>query len=292
MNPQLEADYALCARITRAEGSNFSLGFDELPPSLQRAIHAAYAFCRFADDFADEERTEGPSSLELLRRWQEELDAVYEGRPTHPIGRALADAIGRFPIPRSAFATLIDGCREDLHFRPPADEKALRAYCDQVATPMGTICLAVFGGHSEDAHLRARHLAHALQLTNILRDVREDAARGRRYLPDAWFEQAGSLPPERLPSMLRGRDQSVWLSVLRRGISLARKDYAAARGLENQVDVSARGTVRLMAGIYRLVLDRIDEDPLRVLRERVAPTLQEKVTLRCRLASRPSEAGT
>lgn len=267
----LEAAYAECARITRQHGPNFSVGFDVLPDDKRRAVQASYAFCRLADDAVDEgDVREDPAAL--LALWREELECVYEGRARHPVGIALADAVQRYPISRRSFEDLIRGCEQDLDFVRPANLAALEDYCDLVATPIGEMSLAIFGGDRARLAPLARHLAHAFQWTNILRDVREDHERGRVYLPGDWLAAADVA----VEDMLRPERSSALETVLRRGIQLTRAHYECARPLADRVDPDARATVRLMTGVYREILERIAADPARVLHERVGLADDEK----------------
>ena len=274
MNAELVAAYELCAHITRERGANFSVGFDVLPPAKRRAVQASYAFCRLVDDFADEPPL-GGDPLRLLAHWRDELAAVYRGRPSHPVARALADTVRCFPVPRRAFADLIRGCEHDLHFDPPADVSAVRRYCDLVATPIGEISVAIFGAVAPYTRIGARHLAHALQWTNIVRDVAEDAARGRVYLPERWWRDEGIAVQELHVAAAR----PAVLRVIERGVALARAHYEQAADLPERLAPDARPAVRLMASVYGRVLDRIAADPGRVLCERVELSAGEKLAL-------------
>lgn len=269
----LTAAYAECARITRSRGANFSVGFEELPEAKRTAVQASYAFCRLADDLADEPLLRA-DPRRLLAEWRAELAAVYRGRARHPVGVALTDTVRRYPIARRCFDDLIRGCEQDLRFRAPQHLAALRRYCDLVATPIGEISLSIFGGTRARLRPLARHLAHALQWTNVLRDVREDAERGRVYLPADWCSQEGIdgdvLSPDTRAALFR---------VIGRGVLVARDHYDAARELADGVDPDARSTVRLMVGVYREILDRIAADPARVLDERVGLSDDEKLAL-------------
>src|SRR5579872_1054390 len=177
----LEADYARCAEITRASSSNFYYAFMLLPAERRRALHAVYAFCRFIDDIADDESSSDARSL--LTRWREEVDRVYGGVPTRAISRALADSARHFNIPREHFEEIIAGVEMDLTRKRYAGFKELRLYCYRVASAVGLICIEIFGYTNPAARVYAERLGIAFQLTNILRDVKEDAARNRIYLP-------------------------------------------------------------------------------------------------------------
>jgi phytoene synthase len=284
---RLEQAHELCADITRRNGPNFSVGFELLPGDKKSAVHACYAFCRLVDDLVDQSQ---PGSVtESLAEWKRELDRVYCGEPRHDVGLALADAARRFPIPRDAFTRLIRGCEEDLHFRAPADLKALRGYCDLVATPIGDMSLAIFGTVIPRAQQMGRDLSHALQLTNILRDVREDAKRGRVYLPANWLAGTGVEPS----SLDQETPAPGFTRLMQRAIALARTHYRAARELPDLVETDSRSAVLLMSSVYEEILERIADDPTAVLRERVGLSPEEKIGLVRRLApdDLASEAG-
>lgn len=274
----LEQAQARCAEITRQKGPNFSVGFEVLPADKLTAVHACYAFCRLVDDLVDEC---GPApDADPLGAWRQELELVYEGAPRHEVGVALADAVLRYPIPQVSFERLIQGCEEDLQFVQPADLAALERYCDLVAAPIGEMSLAIFGAQDPQADTMGRALAHALQWTNILRDVREDAQRGRIYLPATWMQSCG-LDPRHLD---RNVPTAAFLELMRRGIATAQRHFARARSLPEFVSADSRTAVRLMAGVYAAILERIAEDPGRVLRERVGLRRGEKSALVRRLS--------
>jgi phytoene synthase len=176
-----EADYLRCAEITRRSSSNFYYAFMLLPFERRRALYAVYAFCRFIDDIADTDGVSNPA--EMLTQWREELDKVFKGSPSRAISRALSDSVRRFNIPRQHFEDVIDGVEMDLTRRryPSFDELSL--YCRRVASAVGLICIEILGYRNPSARRYAERLGIALQLTNIIRDVGEDAARGRIYLP-------------------------------------------------------------------------------------------------------------
>ncbi len=174
----LDADYERCAQVTRRSRSSFYYAFILLPPERRRALHAVYAFCRFIDDIADDESIREPALL--LKRWREELDRVYAGAPTRALSRALADSARRFNIPRELFEEIINGVDMDLSHKRYQSWEELRPYCYRVASALGLICIEIFGYRNPSAKLYAENLGLALQLTNILRDVR----RGRRARPD------------------------------------------------------------------------------------------------------------
>ena len=185
----LDADYERCAQVTRRSRSSFYYAFILLPPERRRALHAVYAFCRFIDDIADDESIREPALL--LKRWREELDRVYAGAPTRALSRALADSARRFNIPRELFEEIINGVEMDLSRKRYQSWEELRPYCYRVASALGLICIEIFGYRNPSAKTYAENLGLALQLTNILRDIDEDAAIGRLYLPREGLLHAG-----------------------------------------------------------------------------------------------------
>ena len=176
-----DGDYARCAEITRRASSNFYYAFILLPRERRRALHSVYAFCRFVDDIADDDGVDNAPAM--LTRWREELDKVFAGTPSRAISRALSENVRRFNIPRRYFEEVIDGVEMDLTQRRYNSFTDLCLYCRRVASAVGLICIEIFGYRNQSAQLYAERLGIAFQLTNIIRDVSEDAARDRIYLP-------------------------------------------------------------------------------------------------------------
>lgn len=170
-----------CAEVTRRSGSSFAAAFWLLDRPQRRAIHAVYAFCRLADDIADDPALRGDRTL-LLARWRAELDAAYDGVPEHLVGVALADAVRRYALPRELFAELLCGVESDLRGESMESFEDLRRYCFRVASTVGLIVVRVLGADRPRALAYAEDMGIAVQLTNVLRDVGEDARGGRIYL--------------------------------------------------------------------------------------------------------------
>ncbi len=139
----LREAYSHCEDVTRQSSSNFYYAFRLLSPPRRSALYAVYAFCRFVDDIADDEGRSDP--VELLGRWREEVARVYDGVPTHPISRALADTVRRFPLQQSNFLDLIEGVEMDLSQKRYATFEQLYEYCYRVASTVGLLCIEVFG---------------------------------------------------------------------------------------------------------------------------------------------------
>ncbi len=177
----LDGDYGRCAQITRRASSNFYYAFMLLPRERRLALYSVYAFCRFVDDIADDDGVNDPAAM--LGRWRAELDKVFAGTPSRAISRALSENVRRFNIPRRYFEEVIDGVEMDLTQRRYQSFADLSLYCRRVASAVGLICIEIFGYRNQSARVYAEQLGIAFQLTNIIRDVGEDAARGRIYLP-------------------------------------------------------------------------------------------------------------
>lgn len=274
MAETLARAYDYCRRLTRRRGTNFALGFAHLPPPKRRAIYAAYAFCRFADDLSDERGVRQPAAL--LRRWREELDRCYGGRATHPITRALQDALRRYPIPREVFEGMIRGCEADLRRSRYATFDDVLAYCDLVATTIGRICLAVFGHRRHPSARRwARDFAIALQLTNILRDVGDDLDRGRIYLPQADLRRFGCTEA----MLISRRATPPFLALMDFECRRAWRYFRGADRLIPHLEPDARLGASLMRDVYQAVLTKVQANPSVVLHRRYVVTARERRVL-------------
>ncbi len=266
--------YRYCERLTKRRGTNFALGFAHLPPSKRRAIYAAYAFCRFADDLSDEHGVRQPAVW--LRRWRDELEHCYRRETTHPITRALQDALRRYPIPREVFEGMIRGCEADLRRVRYGTFDELLGYCDLVATTIGRICLAVFG-HRPHPRVRrwSREFATALQLTNILRDVGDDLDRGRIYLPQEDLRRFGCTE-----TMLRARRATpAFLALMDFECRRAWRYFRGADRLIPRLSPDARLGASLMRDVYQAVLAKVHANPATVLRRRYVISARERRAL-------------
>ena len=275
--------YDFCRRIAHKHGANFSVGFRFLPRVKRRAVYAAYAFCRWADDIADEGVAEGGRREADLDAWQSEVDACYAGKPSHPITIALADALKHFAIPKSAFVALIDGCRQDMVKRRYETFDELLHYCELVAASISDISLAIFGYRSPAAIEHGRNLSTALQLTNVTRDIGDDLARDRVYVPQEELRRFGLADRD-----LFNRVQSdAMRQFIDFQIDRAESYFRAAEPLLDELAFDARFPVLLMGGVYATVLARLRRDPLRVLRERLSLSPVEKIAVVLRRLAHP-----
>lgn len=190
MNVPLPESYRIADRVARTEARNFYYSFTLLPPAAKAAMCAVYAFMRYADDLSDDEGIDDRAGA--LEDWRHALRGAYEGRTEgRPILPAFADTVARYDIPRDLFESLIDGVEMDLQPRRYATFDDLRDYCYRVASVVGLVCLRIWGvAEPERASALGESCGYAFQFTNILRDIREDANRGRIYIPTEALEAA------------------------------------------------------------------------------------------------------
>lgn len=245
---------SLTARVTRESGSNFYYALRILPRDKRSAMYALYSFCRSVDDCVDHAGGEGEPGL---ARWLEEVGRCYEGRPATPLGRELAEAVARFPIPRACLEEIISGCRMDLTCRRYASFEDLRLYCQRVASAVGLASIEVFGHRNPATRDYAVELGVALQLTNILRDVGADAERGRLYLPLEDLARFGVSEEELLGATRGGPRQPALDALLRFEGDRARSHYARAASVLPAEDRRAMVSAEVMGAIYRALLEKL-----------------------------------
>ena len=250
--------------------TNFAYSFLALSPDRRHAITAVWDFCRAVDDEVDE-HDERPLAERRagLQRWRDEVAACFEGgQPQTPQGEALQAVTRAFPVARLPFDQLIDGCAMDLEPVRFQSFCELRAYCYKVASTVGLICIEVFGYRNPGTRQYAEELGLALQLTNILRDLDEDAAIGRLYLPREELAAAG------IPASLMD-DPAAVIAEPRVDIAchaLAHEAQAHFAGAERVMRARPRGRLmapRLMGAVYRRILDRMLAQGWRAPRRRV-----------------------
>lgn len=259
---------AVVRALAKRRGANFSLGFRLLPPAKRRAVYAAYAACRVPDDIVDEAES-GVDAAELSRRldrWAAEIASTYAGNPGTEVTWALAEVLHDFAIPREALQGLVEGCRMDLQKSRYESFAELERYCELVAVTISEISLAIFGLVREEGRALGRHLAMALQLTNICRDVREDVERGRVYLPSDELAAFG-VSVECLET--GNVDTASYQELMTFQCRRARSHFAAANPLSGCLARDSRAAVRVMGGVYRRILDRIARDPAAAFDRRV-----------------------
>jgi len=262
----LSAGYAAVQAETARAARNFALGIRLLPAARRRALSAMYWFSRRADDAVDADGDDDArrARLEALRAELDQALAAAPGPDGDPRWAAFADATRRYSVPPALYHELLEGVARDLAPAAYPDWPALRVYCHGVAGVVGLIALRVFGGPPE-AETDAAELGYALQLTNILRDLREDAARGRWYLPADETARFGVAPE----GVAEGRAGPGLEALVALQVERARGLYAAAPRLLARLPRSSRACPAALAGVYRGILERIADDPRAPLRGRV-----------------------
>jgi 15-cis-phytoene synthase len=307
---QIDGAYAACAAITRAQAANFYYGIRLLSRPRRRAMCAAYAFARRIDDIGDGDLPDA-EKLALLAREQNALAllsrpgevtalrarAGEEGPTWDPVMAALGDAATRFPLPQEALSELIEGVRMDVEGVRYATFEELVLYCRRVAGTIGRLCLAIFGLRERSpaalaaASSLADDLGVALQLTNILRDVREDAAGGRVYLPAEDLRRFdlpdGNGRPDAAALLVALNDTAAGESqqlaeLVHFEAGRAREWFARGLTLAPLLDRRSAACLLAMSGIYRRLLERIDAEPQAALRGRVSLPGREKAWVAAR----------
>lgn len=280
MDPQ-----AYCQAKAASSGSSFYYAFRFLPEAQRRAIIALYAFCREIDDSVDECSDPGVARTKL-HWWRSEIERVFGHRPEHPVGKALAEQIDRYNLPKEYFLEIIDGMEMDLDQHRYTAYKDLGLYCYRVAGVVGLLSAEIFGYQNRQTLRYAVELGQAFQITNILRDVREDARRGRIYLPHEELQRFNVHEQDILSYQHTPQVQALLESVLQR----ARAQYASALNLLPDEDRHAQRAGLIMAAIYKATLDEIERDGLHVLERRVSLTPLRKLWIAWRTARRINRA--
>jgi len=261
-----------CQDRAAKSGSSFYYSFLFLPPERRRAITALYAFCREVDDVVDECSDPAVARMKLAW-WRTEVGAIFDGEPRHPVGLALRDVAAGFRIERHRLDEIIDGMEMDLDLNRYPDFGALTQYCHRVAGVVGLLSAEIFG-YREPATLEYAHnLGIAFQLTNIIRDVGEDARRDRVYLPLDEIARFGVA----VEDIVQARDSENLQQLVAFQIARARDYYRTAMQALPAGDRRSQRAGLVMAAIYQRLLDEIESDGCRVLEHRVGLTPVRKL---------------
>ena len=277
MERELKAAYDHCKRVTRTEAGNFYYAFRTLPARKRRAIYAAYAFCRLCDDIAD-----GDLPQEEKRRLLDETRGRLtfgDGVDAHPVFMALRDAVDSYGIPVRHLVEVIEGVEMDLTNTRYGTFEELRGYCYRVASAVGLVSIEIFGYTDARAREYAVDLGLAMQLTNILRDVREDSLRGRIYLPLDELERFGYTEND----LERGVVNEPFRLLMRYQATRAREHFERGRRIVPLLSADSRACLALLHGVYSSILDRIEASGFDVYSRRVGLTTREKLLLMARL---------
>jgi phytoene synthase len=283
--PEVSAAYRHCETVTRQQAKNFAYGIALLPAEKRRALSAVYAFARRIDDIGDG-NLPVPDKISQLAQAREAVSSLAAGAVTNdPVLLALQDAALRFPIPLSAFGELIDGCEADVRGTSYATFGELEHYCRCVAGSIGRLSLGVFGSADlASASPLADSLGVALQLTNILRDIREDLGNGRVYLPAADLARfactlapAGAADTASHHSEPGGTIAGPMHDLIRFEVARARDWYGLGMQLMPLLDRRSAACTGAMAGIYRRLLEHIAARPQDALQHRMSLPTREKL---------------
>ena len=247
--------------ITARSASNLAGAFILLPKKKRLAMCALYAFCREVDDVADEEESPAAERRARLQAWREDVRvACGAGSPRFPVNRELQPVILAHKLPFNLFDELIKGVEMDLDIQRYETLEQLEQYCYRVASVVGLLSIEIFGYQDAGCQEYARHLGKALQLTNILRDVRTDAAKGRIYLPLQELQRFGVSPEE----ILRSQYSPRYLAAARSIAAVAREYYVKARQALPAVDRRSMTTAELMGSVYWRLLEKLERNEFNV----------------------------
>ena len=261
-----------CQDKCAKSGSSFYYSFLFLPAERRRAIMALYAFCREVDDVVDECHDPAIAATKLVW-WRQETTRIAEGTPTHPVGFALQAAGKNFSLPAEQLLEIIDGMEMDLQQSRYLDFKGLSLYCYRVASVVGLLAAEIFGYQDRKTLKYAHDLGMAFQLTNIIRDIGEDARRGRIYIPVDELKQF-NVPAA---DILNSKYSDNFSALMRFQIERAEHYYAQAIAQLPDIDRKAQGPGLMMAAIYRTLLDEIKRENFQVLHQRIALTPVRKL---------------
>ncbi len=261
-----------CQNKAAKSGSSFYYAFLFLPPARRAAITALYAFCREVDDVVDE--CSDPSLARIkLAWWRTEITSLFDGKPNHPVTRALQPHLNSLELPELHFQEIIDGMEMDLIQNRYLDFVALDTYCYHVAGAVGLLSARIFGFTDPSTLPYAKKLGLALQLTNIIRDVGEDARKGRIYLPVNELQKFGVPAAD----VLNGRYSPAFIELMRFQTQRAQNAYQEALALLPKADRKAQRPGLMMGAIYRTLLDEIESENFQVLHQRISLTPLRKL---------------
>lgn len=263
-----------CQQKTAQSGSSFYYSFLFLPPERRRAITALYAFCREVDDTVDECTDESVARIKLAW-WRKEIAGMYEGRQSHPVTQALQPHLAPYNLQEKHLQAIIDGMEMDLNQSRYLDYVALQRYCWHVASVVGILSASIFGATRPETLQYAEKLGHAFQLTNIIRDVGEDARKGRIYLPISELQQFNVTAAD----LLNAKHSENFEQLMKFQVARAQAAYDEAFALLPKEDRRAQRPGLMMAAIYRTLLTEVEADGYHVLKQRISLTPIRKLWL-------------
>jgi phytoene synthase len=261
-------------QLARAAASNFYYSFLLLPSAKRKAIKDVYAFCRLLDDIVDEDPT-GRDPAAELQYWRDEIEGCYQGCPLSDFGERLMGSILEFTLPKQPFLDLIEGMEMDLRWHSYQTFADLREYCYRAASAVGLICIEIFGYESARTREYAVNLGLALQLTNILRDLKEDIGRQRIYLPLEDLERFGY----REQDLRANQYNAPFIELMKFEHSRARSYFIKAEASLPEVDRASMFAAEIMSAIYREMLEQMPEIQFDVFRNRVSVTKSRRLRI-------------
>lgn len=267
----LDRSYDYCRMIAKTQAKNFYYSFTVLPPDKRAAMCAIYAFMRYSDDISDEDRSD---KKEMISRWRAALDEAFTGEyGDNLILPAFHDVVRKYSIPRRFFYDVIDGAEMDLYKTRYETFEELREYCYKVAAVVGLVCIHIWGfSGGEATYSLAETCGYAFQLTNILRDVREDAERGRIYLPLEDLRRFGLKEDDILNV---GMDER-FTDLIHFEVERTDKLYKEAYPLTEKIDSVSQSTFLIMYRIYHGLLDKIRQQKYDVFSDRASLSTGKK----------------
>ena len=263
-----------CREKVSSSGSSFYFAFQFLPPRERDGITALYAFCREVDDTVDECTDQGIARIKLAW-WRTEISNMYKGTPEHPVTQALQPHIAPYGLEQQHLQAIIDGMEMDLDQTRYLDYAALQKYCWRVASVVGILSASIFGYTNLQTLAYAEKLGLAFQLTNIIRDVGEDARKGRIYIPVNELQQFNVTAAD----LLNARHSEKFEALMRFQTERAQRTYDEALALLPKEDRRAQRPGLMMSAIYRTLLDEIERDGFHVLTQRISLTPLRKLWL-------------
>jgi phytoene synthase len=289
VNQQLGHAYSVCRGIARRSAKNFYYGFIVLPSDKRNAFCAVYAFMRHADDISDGPELSSQEKRQRLNDWLEAARAVFAGKTTDdPVLMAVADAQKNFKIPINLFEQLVHGTSLDIDLVTSPDAPALicrtfedlQRYCYYVASVVGLVCIHIFGYEDPKAEILAEDCGLAFQLTNIIRDIKEDSGMGRIYLPEEDLQRFQLSPEQLTTSRLGAETRPEQLKpILEFEADRARRYYESAKWLMELIDPDSRAALWVLVEIYSRLLKKIAERNYDVITERVRLSTWEKLAV-------------
>ena len=274
----VEQAYDYCREVTRHTARNFYYAFLALPLEKRKSIYATYAFCHQCDDYGDEKRPL-QDKARLLKEYRQELAQAYDATPRGPVFTALWDTAQKYDIPREYFDDVITGVEMDLEIFSYQTFDDLRQYCYRVASVVGLICIEIFGYDDFSAREHAVDLGIAMQLTNILRDLKEDSNRSRTYLPQEDLDAFGYSKEELKEGVLN----ESYTNLMGFQVERAREYFDRGKRLLPLLTFRSRLCAAVLRGIYSELLNRIEARDYDVFKVRIGLTTSEKVTLTGRI---------